>query len=504
MNGARLVGRQTNPALARRLGRALGAPRVVMVAAFGGASAINYAFGLVMAWLLLPGDFGLLAFAQTMLLIGGLVLNSGITWSLARDAATVDHARRAALTRGALLANLLLALALSAAVMVLFARGPLEGALESGAVRALVALALPPMAIVAVARASAQGAERFGVVATLQLIEIGSKAAAGTALVLLGFGSTGAVAGFVVGATIAALCGVERLLRPLRIAPRGRMTIPTLGSAGWMFGALLGLALLLNLDLIAMKLLSGDDRAATGIYQAGILLANMPYYLVASALVPVLFTRLSRSVDLRETAGAVGETLRATITLVLPIEGALILAPDLALRLFFPATYAPGTPTLRLLALGNCALIVVAILAATFQAVGRAVVPATVLLAVVAVESAVLRMNVPALGGVGAAGTFGVAALAALFALSVAYLRALDRATRLAAAGWAVRFVAASALGAGVGVGAEAIGVPGPVPVALGGTGYLATALVLGLIAPHPRWPHPSKRPATVHSGGEG
>ncbi len=82
--------------LLRRGRRAL-SPRLVMLGSFASLSLIYYGFGLVAGWLLVPGEFGLLAFTQTILLIGGLVLNSGFPWTLTaalvgRTASIVDDA----------------------------------------------------------------------------------------------------------------------------------------------------------------------------------------------------------------------------------------------------------------------------------------------------------------------------------------------------------------------------------------------------------------------------
>jgi O-antigen/teichoic acid export membrane protein len=99
-----------------------------------------------------PGDFGWLAFAQTILLVAGLVLQSGFSWSLARAVANAGVARRATLARGALLANLALATGLGAAVLALFALGPLRPGLETGTVAAIVAFSFPFISLAATAR----------------------------------------------------------------------------------------------------------------------------------------------------------------------------------------------------------------------------------------------------------------------------------------------------------------------------------------------------------------
>jgi O-antigen/teichoic acid export membrane protein len=455
-------------------------PRLLMLASFGGTSVLNYAFGLAMGWLLLPGDFGWLAFAQTILLIAGLVLQSGFSWSLARAVANAGEASRATLTRGALLANLGLAIGLGAAVVALFALGPLRPGLETGTVAAIVALSFPFISLAATARGCAQGSERFDVVATLQVMEIFCKCLGGVALVLMGFGATGAVAGFLIGAVLAAVLGFYHLTRNLDVPLWGGIELPAVRVAGPIFGALLGLSLLLNLDLVALKLLS-DERALAGYYQAGLVLANAPYYLVMSALVPVLFVQLARLERIPDTQRAVGETLGLTVALVLPLEFVLMIVPEQALVALLPDSYAPGAPALRLLAIGNALLILVGVFSAAFQAIGRAKVPALILLAVAVVEPLMLWAVVPTRGPLGAASVFVAAAGVALLSLGAVYLREAGAGVASRASSWLLRYAAA----AGIGVVAGGIALEAGslvLAVEVGGACYLAAVLPLRLV----------------------
>jgi len=465
--------------------------RLTLLASFAAVSVLNYAFGLTMSWLLAPADFGLLAFAQTVLLIAGLALNSGFVQSLAAALVQASPVQRPALIRGAAIANMGLALVLGAVVVLLYALGPLKAGLNTPMVTALIVLTLPPIALKAVACAGAQAAQRFGIMAALSVVEVVCKVGGGVALVGAGLGADGAIAGFLVGAVIAALAGVLVLTRLYRTGPWGAVSRPALRVAGGMFGALLGMALLLNLDLMALKLTSGPDRAAAvGQYQASSILANVLFYLV-NALLPILFVQLARLRGAAETAGPIGEALRLAILLVVPVELALVLAPNLALGVFFPHAYAGGAPALRLLALGNCAVILVAILSCAFQATGRAGSPARILLGVTACEAVVLSVVVPHWHALGAATVFLGAALCALALLSTAYLRAVGPHVVTLAAPWLGR------LGIAVGVSAGAValvltqtqshGADGA--LALGGLCYLACAITLHLLRlPKPKW----------------
>ncbi len=455
-------------------------PKFVMLASFGGTSVLNYAFGLVMGWLLLPGDFGWLAFAQTMLLVAGLVLQSGFSWSLARAVASSGGAKRDALVRGAFVGNFVLAVAMGAAVAALYVLGPLRPGLETGSVAALVALSFPFISFAATARGCVQGSERFGLVASLQFTEIFCKVLAGTALVLLGFGVAGAVAGFLAGGIMAAALGFFYVYR-LGVRVRGPLESPKLRMVAPMFAALLGLSLILNLDLVALKLLSGE-RMLAGYYQAGIVLANAPYYLVMAALVPILFVQLARYDSVAATRKAVGETLSLTIMLLLPIELILVIFPHAVLVTLFPESYAPGASSLRLLAIGNTLLMLVGILSATFQAIGRAKVPALILLLVAFIELIVLWMIVPTQAALGAATVFIGASATALFCLGVVYLWEAGAVAVRQASSWLFRYVVALGIGVAAGYFILKAGLGVELMVVVGGACYLGAGLALRLV----------------------
>jgi O-antigen/teichoic acid export membrane protein len=460
--------------------RRLHSPRLVVLASFGGISVINYAFSLIGGWLLIPGDFGLLAFAQTVLLIAGLILNSGFAWSLTKALVGTAGDRRGALIRGALVANALLALAMGAALLGFFALGPLRLGLETWTIAAIVALTFPVLSCGAIIRAAAQGSQRFGAMAAIQVLEVVGKASGGVALMLMGHGVTGAITGFLLGALVAAACGLWVLIHLLGVRPWGASERPSLRIAGAQFGALLGLALLLNLDVLAVKLLAGPDRALAGQYQASIVLANTPYYL-ATALLPVLFTQLARAGGIGATAPAVGEALRLALLILFPIEIGLFLVPDRALGTLFPRAYAAGAPALRVLALGNCAVILVAILSTAFQATDRVRVPAVVLPMVTACEAITLRAVVPRSHTVGAASLFTAASAAACLLLGAAYLRALDRRTIGRVAVWVSRYLVALSVGGAVAVGGLGLGSATVASLGLGAVCYAGIVALLRL-----------------------
>jgi O-antigen/teichoic acid export membrane protein len=361
---------------------------------------------------------------------------------------------RGPLVRGALLANGAIGILCGVAVALLFLAGPLRHGFETLSVALLVALTLPCIGLVAVARGVAQADRRYARLGGLQIAECGTRAVVGVGLTVLGGTVIGAIAGFVVGAGLAAGLGMAFLTRTAGARLRGAITPPSPRGVGSIVGAPLGLALLSNLDLIAVKLLSGGERTLAGLYQAATLLANIPYYLVASAIVPVLFTDLARRGDLGATRARVAEALRLVLVLVVPLELFLAVAPDAVLALAFPADYAPAAPLLRLLAIGNAALMLFAVLSTSFEATGRASISALVLTIVIVVESGVLWVVVPVWRAQGGALVFAAASTTALVALALVYVHAVGWAAFVRAAGWLPALAGPLVMTGAVGVGA--------------------------------------------------
>lgn len=421
-------------------------PRVMMFITFVGMSAINYAFGFAAGWLLAPGDFGLLAFSQTILTIAALILNSGFSWSLSAALVGVEGEDRARLVRGTGLKNLLLALLMGLAILALYAFGPLKPGLETWYVAILMAGSLPLLSLIATTRATLQGGERFGALSSLWLLETTTKAITGIGLVIAGFGAVGAIAGFFIGSLLASLVGLFILIKMFRILPFGRRQSLSFQKAGAMFSALLGIALLLNLDVLALKLFNHTDRAIVGYYQAGIILANTPYYMM-TATFPVIFTQIVRKKTIRDSVAVVGETFRLALIVMLPVEALLALFPQTFLRLLFPAVYLAGAPALRLLALGNIAIIFVAVLSTAFQGTGRAITAGRTLIGVAIIEAVLLGMAVPKWHSVGAAALFLAATGTTLLILGIRYLAQLDHNTLQAGFRWFGKYCLAVIMG---------------------------------------------------------
>lgn len=370
-----------------------------LITAFIITSALNYAFGVALSWLFTPAQFGVLGVAQSLLLLTALVVGSGFAWTatgdLAASGVTSETRRR---FRAAWAANVVLGALLAGGLWAAYAAGWLPLGSAYRAVVPLVGLTTVLLAARSVVNGAARGLYRFGPVAVNLAGEVAVKVVAGLALVAIGGGVVGVMVGFALGAA-AALAHSLWIVRPARLWhgrgwPRevegsNSTSLPTpLISRGWfdrgvmaatapLFVGMLGPALMLNLDILGLRLLApagqGDELA--GFYQAAVILARAPVF-VARSLTLVLFSyaagaKAPASGERRGASGHVWAAMRAWVRLLLPVGLVLILAPQAALTLFFPTRYRAAAPSLRLAAGGGLLLALVTLLNGVFQARGH-------------------------------------------------------------------------------------------------------------------------------------
>jgi hypothetical protein len=202
---------------------------------------------------------------------------------------------------------------------------------------------------------------------------------------------------------------------------------------------MLGPALMLNLDILGLRLLApagrGDELA--GFYQAAVILPRIPVF-TARSLLTVLFS-YAAGTTAGTTAGAhsVAATkrtvpgnsekssedyglaaLRLWQRLLLPAGLALALAPEAALRIFFPETYLAAAGALRVAALGGLLLSLVTLLAGVAQAGGQRRMPALAAAAGAGAQVVVLAWLVPHWGPMAAATSLVAAGAVSLLVLS--------------------------------------------------------------------------------------
>jgi O-antigen/teichoic acid export membrane protein len=184
--------------------RSLRRDALVLAAGMAVANAGNYAFNVVMAFLLGPEAYGALAALLALVLVGsvpGLALQAVV-------------ARRTTLAGGPAWPGVgwLVGRAGAGLVVLTVLLGPglvLFLHLDSAVPVAWLALALAPTPLLFAVQGLLQGRERFGGLAAVMVAGAAVKLAAGLALVAAGLGVSGAMAGVAAGAVLAALAGLR-------------------------------------------------------------------------------------------------------------------------------------------------------------------------------------------------------------------------------------------------------------------------------------------------------
>ncbi|HSO53079.1 MAG TPA: hypothetical protein VL330_10075, partial [Actinomycetes bacterium] len=213
--------------------RSLRRDALVLAAGMGVANAGNYAFNVVMAFLLGPEAYGALAALLALVLVGsvpGLALQAVVArrTTLARSGRAVGAWPGAGWLVGRAGLGLVLLTVLIGPGLVLFLH------LDSAVPVLWLALALAPTPLLFAVQGLLQGRERFGALAAVMVAGAAVKLAAGLAMVALGFGVSGAMAGVAAGGVLAALAGL-RLAAPgrpgaARLGPVDNPAPPPLGS----------------------------------------------------------------------------------------------------------------------------------------------------------------------------------------------------------------------------------------------------------------------------------
>ena len=387
---------------------------LVLAAGMGVANAGNYAFNVVMAFLLGPEASGALAALLALVLVGsvpGLALQAVVArrTTLARSGRAVGAWPGAGWLVGRAGLGLVLLTVLIGPVLVLFLH------LDSAVPVLWLALALAPTPLLFAVQGLLQGRERFGALAAVMVAGAAVKLAAGLALVALGFGVSGAMAGVAAGGLLAALAGL-RLTAPGRpgAARPGSVDNPAHPSSGWWrevgtaTTGLLGLFLLANVDvLLARHYL---DRAAAGRYALGAVVAKIAFW-APQFVVTVVFPRLVGAADPRRLVGGSALLIAGFGGL---LAGVLAMADRVGLVVpVLGGGYAGLGPLLPLFAALGTALALVQLLlfegiATRDRRMGRAV--AVALVAEVALVAGPLHASVGQIAGTALGVAVGLAA----------------------------------------------------------------------------------------------
>ncbi|HEY3335545.1 MAG TPA: oligosaccharide flippase family protein [Candidatus Limnocylindrales bacterium] len=398
---------------------------VAVLASFAAIAVLNYVFAIAMSWLLPVVDFGVLGVAQAILLVGATVVSAGIPLALTREAAVDADGLRGSVLRAGLVGNVAFGIVLGAAVAAAGATGLVQPAGAYAVPFVAVGVTIAVLALNAALLGVLQGTLRLGTMAVARTVEVVVKVLAGLALVALGLGAAGAVAGFLLGAVASTALAAARL-RSLRLAPgAGAGLVALVRRAAPLFVGVSAFALLSQADVLALKGFTPPtvSEFLTGQYQVAVTLARLPYF-AGLALFGAVFPYVARHAGTELGGGYARTALRYAFLALIPATIVLATIPDPVIRVFFSAKYDASAEGLRGAAIATGILTIGLGLGTLLQAAGRPRLVAAVLVAAVVVQLGLASVTVPAWGMVGTAAALGTAGLIVVVGLLPAARRA--------------------------------------------------------------------------------
>ena len=416
------------PSVARERSAAAGG--MILVALFAASAVLNYAFGVALAWLLVPSEFGIVSAVQNVLLLATGLLIAGLPWALARRLAETHGDPEAAKPefRTALIANFGLGLLLGAAFVAAQLSGLQLVPTHSLLLDFTVAAEMPVLAVNGVLVGAAGGSRRFGGVGAMQGGEILFKCIAALFLVMvLHTGPVGVALSFLIGTLGSVLIGVRTVKGLLPgLGPLARLSF--LAASGSFWFACASMTFLITADLLGLEVIGkapGVTVAVLAGYQACGMLARASYY-ASAAFAEAVFPFIARSKTLREKHSWFVAAARWVPLLFIPIQVGLVLAPGPVLRLFLPDHYSDAQTLLRVLAAGTLGALMTNMLMFSLLASGHGLQVGRRMSISVMVEVTGLVILVPGHGALGAAYSYLIANYVGATLLAPLYLKALQ------------------------------------------------------------------------------
>ncbi len=334
----------------------------VVVSATGIISLLNYAYTLVLLWLLPAREFAEVGSISALLLICGTISGAALPWVLAQEVLRSgnDKRRRRIGVTFCLFATILQGVGAGLAtclIAVHYSSGPVLVAAFCSVVLLFVA---------ATVSGYFQGMQRFRLIASLRVAEVVVKMGAGVGLVALGAGAGGAIAGFALGAAVVVGVGLVYMVPDIRLtrdALAGRsLWAPTQG----LMAIQGGVAVLASMDVVIASLILGT-QPALATYQAANILGRVPVF-VAAALSIVVFPRMIAGEG--HPRMVIRDSLTLYMRLCVPITLVAATLPASVVGVLFPARYGNVDAVLPWAALAGLAMGVVNLTTTYFQAAG--------------------------------------------------------------------------------------------------------------------------------------
>ncbi|MFW5996637.1 MAG: lipopolysaccharide biosynthesis protein [Lentisphaeria bacterium] len=248
---------------------------------------------------------------------------------------------------------------------------------------------------------------RYGVSSAIKMVYNIGRSALGCALIVLGLGAMGGLAGQILATALAAGLGVLLLLRAGRGLPRVEyppMLRRSFSWAGYSMIMAIGLNTLIAMDLWMVKGLLADPALA-GVYGAAFALARTPKFLM-QALAPAVFPRVSQALAQGQAALAASvsrEAFRVVIIVFVPLCVLVGESSTEIIDFVFSERYVAAGPPLMVLMVAISVFSFYQLMLSLLAAADRPGLRAAFVLALVPVGLVMNLLLIPAYGVVGAA-----------------------------------------------------------------------------------------------------
>ncbi|MGD0394571.1 MAG: glycosyltransferase [Acidimicrobiales bacterium] len=335
----------------------------LVVSTAGVVSLLNYAYTLLLLWLLPTREFAEVGSVSALLLICGTVAGAALPWVLAQEVlhSKQDRPRRRRAVTFCLFATVLQGVGAGLATCLIVARYT-----NSNGVLAAAFCSVLLIFMAATVTGYFQGNETFRMIALLRVAEVVVKVAAGVGLIALGAGASGAVAGFALGAGIVAGVGLIYIVPDLQLSWSALAGRHLWASTQGLMAIQSGVAILASMDVVIGSLIIGA-QPAMATYLAANVLGRVPVF-IGAALSIVIFPRMIA----RRTHPSVviRDSFALYLKVCIPLTLCMVTLPRPFIDVIFPARYGDVAAILPWSALAGAVMGLVNLTTTYFQAAG--------------------------------------------------------------------------------------------------------------------------------------
>ena len=395
----------------------------ILISAVLIATVLRYVFNISMAWLLSPNEYGILGIAQAIAVMLSVFLGAAFPYTAAKFISEPEQRRNA--FKSALLGNLIFALSLCALLYAIYALGALRLGREYQPVLFAIMALVVIGSIGGVYQGVLQGLFRFKPLRVIRIVDMLVVVVFAVLLVVLGFGPLGAILGFVASAVICTLLGVYFTRGDESLSRGSWIDKEVYAYALPMLLGGISVYLLMCIDILGVKFfIDGNSDVMAGYYQASLVLARLPIFLMAGAVIEAFFPFISYySLEKERVERYVAKLNKYVFIFILPLSLILFALSRQIIGLFYPEAYVAAASALSILSIGMFFLVLTLILARTFQAVNRPKIPALILSGAIVLQIVLLYFLVPRYGLAGAAISTTIASMAGFIVLFFQYIR---------------------------------------------------------------------------------